>query len=423
MRLREICVICATILTLGASNAMAEPASGIKIAVLLPEHGSAFTGAAAVMAEGVRAQHLLAKDGAKIVTLPAKRGQRAASRLQDAALSGASVAIGPLEKNAVEELLHEPFLPIPVVALNVGDGQSPTPPLMMNFSLSLEEEARQIARVAVRALPAATQNGDRPSVRIFETEGYSRIADAYAEVLDEAQVPYGRELLTKEGLDKTRLLYEMPKADESEKPELVPVPDQYEDPYGYQRANLKNRAIMSEFNARLAYREPPYFGALLAMDDMMAALVKPRLPRLAKVWGTSVVNPSGSSAGGQVSVLTYDLQGLAFVDVPIVGISSETQFMEKFGTEAPATALDRRLFALGADAYRLAIEWARLSKDIEFNGASGRVAFHQDASPVVEREAAYFVVGSKGVRQTAAEELEKPVEIPKFEEQGEKAQQ
>ncbi len=407
----------AFILTATALAATATPATRtLKIAVLLPEADSSFVQAGAAIAEGVRAAALSSPEPVKVIYLPAKRGQSAISHLQDAALSGAHVAIGPIVRDAVQAASEAPFLPLPTVALNIGDRPSVTPALMMNFSLTLEAEARQIAEVAVSALPLTTQSGRQPSMRIFAGQSLSdqRIANAYEEVLKAHNVLYERVELTPEMLDTTKLLYTEAPVPDSEKPKLLPVPDQYENPSGYLKATNKNRAIMSEFKARLAYREPPYHGALLAMDNRMAALVKPRLPRLTKTWGTSLVNPNSGSSG-QVASLTYDLKDLIFVEAPLVTITNENTFLLRFGVEMPKSVLDKRLFAFGVDAFTLACRWARFEPDIVFLGTTGQVEFHRSESPTVQRQGRLVEVESKGLVITTEEAARKPIAVPNFE--------
>lgn len=388
----------------------------LKIAVLLPGADSPFVSAGAAVAQGVRAAALSSQNPVKVVVLPRKRGQTILSQMQDAALSGADVTVGPLGRADVDEALSLEFLPLPCVALNVGNSGHPTPPIMMHFTLSLEEEARQIARIAVEALPEKTASGKVPQMRIFAATSSSeqRIASAYEEVLKARSVNYQRFDLTTEMLETTKLLYEEPVVPADAQPKLLPVPDRYDDPQGYMKATLKNRAILSEFKARLAYREPPYQGALLAMDNRMAALVKPRLPRLTKVWGTSLVNPETGSFG-QVASLTYDLKDLVFVEAPLVTISNPNAFLVRYGVEMPKSTLDKRLFAFGVDAFTLACAWAKGEGDIVFAGTTGLVEFHRAVSPIASREGRLVMVDQKGLRLTTSEEARKPLETPDFE--------
>src|SRR5690606_8383641 len=67
---------------------------------------------------------------------------------QQAVREGAGMVIGPLLKEQVAILHQVPDLPVPTLALNNIEGSSPASPLLYQFALSPEDEARQTARRA-----------------------------------------------------------------------------------------------------------------------------------------------------------------------------------------------------------------------------------------------------------------------------------
>jgi outer membrane PBP1 activator LpoA protein len=63
---------------------------------------------------------------------------------------GAELIIGPLLKQHVAALMAAPDLGVPTLALNTVDGMTPASPLLYQFALSPEDEARQLAQRAWR---------------------------------------------------------------------------------------------------------------------------------------------------------------------------------------------------------------------------------------------------------------------------------
>ncbi|MBR4940344.1 MAG: penicillin-binding protein activator [Burkholderiaceae bacterium] len=411
--------LCATAQVPFGANAQ----NSLTIALLLPSSDSAFAQVAQAMSNGVIAANSTSKTPARILLLPRKQGQTALSHLQDAALSGASVAIGPITRDEVDQVAQLDFLPLPVVSLNLPYNDVVAPELLMSYSLSQEEEARDIVKIGIGALPEIDSKGETPKVAIFETKAplETRIGNIFAEELEKAQVPFERIVLTPELLAQQKL-YEEQIDPNDDMPELEELPDPVEDPYGYQRIRLKNKRLMQEYKAQQAFKEPPFYAAFLAMDARTAALVRPRLPRLTRVWGTSLLNP-GDPTQSTAASLTYDMQHVGIVEAPLVLHNNKEDFLERFSMEMPTTLLERRLFAFGVDAYRLADHWAHWSPTIQFAGMTGHLSFDHNGSPVVERHAQPAEILSNKIRARSVEQLQKPLVSPEVLEEIRKAAQ
>lgn len=411
--------LCATAQVPFGANAQ----NSLTIALLLPSSDSAFAQVAQAMSNGVIAANSTSKTPARILLLPRKQGQTALSHLQDAALSGASVAIGPITRDEVDQVAQLDFLPLPVVSLNLPYNDVVAPELLMSYSLSQEEEARDIVKIGIGALPEIDSKGETPKVAIFETKAplETRIGNIFAEELEKAQVPFERIVLTPELLAQQKL-YEEQIDPNDDMPELEELPDPVEDPYGYQRIRLKNKRLMQEYKAQQAFKEPPFYAAFLAMDARTAALVRPRLPRLTRVWGTSLLNP-GDPTQSTAASLTYDMQHVGIVEAPLVLHNNKEDFLERFSMEMPTTLLERRLFAFGVDAYRLADCWAHWSPTIQFAGMTGHLSFDHNGSPVVERHAQPAEILSNKIRARSVEQLQKPLVSPEVLEEIRKAAQ
>ena len=111
----------------------------LKIAVLMPQVDNPLTVFANSIVNGIKAENSQQSSPYEIILLPRKAGQSALSHLQDAALMGAVAAIGPVSRDDVNEISLLPFLPLPVVSLNLPQNGVSSPELMMNYSLSQEE--------------------------------------------------------------------------------------------------------------------------------------------------------------------------------------------------------------------------------------------------------------------------------------------
>lgn len=382
----------------------------IKIAVLMPQQDNPLTVFANSIVNGIQAENSQQPTPYDIILLPRKNGQSALSHLQDAALMGASVAVGPITRDDVNEVSSLSFLPLPVVSLNLPYDGVASPELMMNFSLSQEEEAKQITAIAIKSLQP-DENGMMPTVAIFESNSplEHRIADTFARELQAANIPFTRQILTEELMAQPKF-YNIENS-AVPRPRLETLPDATEDPYGYQRVKLRNERLMAQYRAKVEFEEAPYQAAFLAMDARTAALVKPRLPRTTRVWGTSMINP-GSMEQNIAASFAYDLQNAGFVDSPLVVRYNDSDFRASFGVNPPNSLLERRLFAFGVDAYRLACVWMKWQSDIHMDGTTGDLSFKQGVTADVIRIAQPATVLNGRVESTTAEQLTQPLQRP-----------
>lgn len=130
------------------------------LAVLLPESGR-YAGAAQIVRDGIVAAHEADPQGQR----PALRFYNSSAGsvtalVQQAAADGASLAIGPLQKQAVDKLTGTSSLPIPVLALNMATGAGSPPANLFQFSLSPEDEAASVAN-------GAWEEGHRAALMLY----------------------------------------------------------------------------------------------------------------------------------------------------------------------------------------------------------------------------------------------------------------
>lgn len=359
-----------------ALRSTATAASKTKIAVLMPNADNPLNVFAQAIVKGIRAENKQLSTPHEIILLPRKIGQSTLSHLQDASLMGASVAIGPITRDDVNEISELPFLPLPVVSLNLPEDDVNSPELLMNFSLSLEEEAKQVASMAIQSL--AKENKDSLNIVLFEGASpiNQRVANTFEQALAEESISITRIPITKELLTLPKL-YEV-KNFSSLTLGTKSLPDTAE---GYENAKQYNENLTQSFSK---LGSSSYSAVFLVTDARTAALIKPRLPRDTRVWGTSMINP-GNPEQSVIASLAFDLQNTGFVDAPLILRYNNQDFKASFGETPPNSLIARRLFAFGVDAYRLARLWMRSQPEITMAGTTGSLSFKKSVSANVSR--------------------------------------
>lgn len=359
-----------------ALRSTATAASKTKIAVLMPNADNPLNVFAQAIVKGIRAENKQLSTPHEIILLPRKIGQSTLSHLQDASLMGASVAIGPITRDDVNEISELPFLPLPVVSLNLPEDDAKSPELLMNFSLSLEEEAKQVASMAIQSL--AKENKDSLNIVLFEGASpiNQRVANTFEQALAEesisiTRIPISKELLTLPKLYEVKNFSSLTLGTKS-------LPDTAE---GYENAKQYNENLTQSFSK---LGSSSYSAVFLVTDARTAALIKPRLPRDTRVWGTSMINP-GNPEQSVIASLAFDLQNTGFVDAPLILRYNNQDFKASFGETPPNSLIARRLFAFGVDAYRLARLWMRWQPEITMAGTTGSLSFKKSVSANVSR--------------------------------------
>lgn len=359
-----------------ALSSTAAASGKTKIAVLMPNADNPLNVFAQAIVKGIRAENKQLSTPHEIILLPRKNGQSALSHLQDASLMGASVAIGPITRDDVNEISELPFLPLPVVSLNLPEDDVKSPELLMNFSLSLEEEAKQVASMAIQSL--AKENKDSLNIVLFEGASpiNQRVANTFEQALAEESISITRIPITKELLTLPKL-YEV-KNFSSLTLGTKSLPDTAE---GYENAKQYNENLTQSFSK---LGSSSYSAVFLVTDARTAALIKPRLPRDTRVWGTSMINP-GNPEQSVIASLAFDLQNTGFVDAPLILRYNNQDFKASFGETPPNSLIARRLFAFGVDAYRLARLWMKWQPEITMAGTTGSLSFKKNVSANVSR--------------------------------------
>lgn len=327
---------------------LAEPQSP-PVALLLPSQQTVFAEAAEALRQGFFAAD---QASAKPVGIQVLEVDDDPAQLQSvvngARQRGVKILVGPLPRASVNALVDGGGVGLPVVALNYPERDAAAPPSMIALGLSVESEAQFLVRVAlaefvgIRSAPGAV-----PRFVVLSGPGTleRRIAQAYMSALRAAGEP----------------------------PLL-----------------LETAAEPAE---RLAQRFDPdrHDAVFLALDARATALIRARIPRSILAFGTSLLNAGDSATSPEAAALAHDLDGVRFVDMPWL---LRADGAAPAGSPLPAAPLSRdlaRLFALGVDAYRVAVRWSAGETRFVLDGMTGRLSVDRSAGPRVERTPAVAI--------------------------------
>ena len=276
------------------------------------------------------------KDAALVVVIPTDGSPERARAAYREAAAKALVVVGPLTRGEVSALLGE-TLPVPTLVLNLPEtlagaaGTStrarPLPAQMRALALSIEHEAGSAARAVYRP---------ETGVAVVVTTGsalHKRAAAAFSAAWTQLGGSIAETVEFSGSLARVRQSIE---------------------------------------RARAAT-------VFLAADAAGARLLRPYLGRNTTVIATSQVygGPPASDAKK-----FHDLNGIRFVDMPWLHQADRAAFGFAQPDAPLAPDLDR-LYALGIDAYRVALEMMRGRAAFDLDGVTGRLRV---GVGVIERE-------------------------------------
>jgi len=310
-----------------------EPPS--QIALLLPLTGK-LADAAAAIRDGVLAAYYDTPDAGIQPQLQVyDTGTGAATAVaayQQAVLDGAQFVIGPLRKNAVQALAEQPALAVPVLGRNQLEDLALSNPMLYQFGLAPEDEAREVARLAWR-------EGYRRSIALQPDNAWGdRVYNAFAD-------EWG--LLGGEVIDTVR--YDDSSADHGK---AISAALKLDSSKAREQQLTRKLGMSLEFEPRRRQDVDVFF---LVASPRQARLIKPQLSfyraSAIPVFATSRVyngEPNAAQDG--------DMNGIVFCDMPwtLEKDNSWAHLQQDIETAWPATANRyARLYALGIDAYRI----------------------------------------------------------------------
>jgi outer membrane PBP1 activator LpoA protein len=311
---------------------------------------------------------------------------------QRAVSEGAQFVIGPLRKEAVQQLASQAVLDVPVLALNTIDNGAADNTMLFQFGLAPEDEAREVARRAM-------QDGHRKAIALIPEGSWGeRIYSAY---LEEWQALGGRVLEVG--------YYNAAETDHGAEISAV--------------LNLDSSKARHQQLVRLAGQKLEFEPRRRRDVDMIFILATPRQARLINpqlsfyrasrlpVYATSHVY-----TGRANSSLDADLEKVAFCDMPWILSSDDSRDYLQTSIEEywPASAARYgRFHALGVDAWRVVPYVDQLENSLmgAYQGVTGNLTL--DSSRQIHRSLnwAQFRQGMPVRLQSQAEGMESPLAV------------
>ena len=253
--------------------------------------------------------------------------------------SGAQLIVGPLTRNGVAALAASTLVSVPTLGLNVLKPRVSRPPRLFLFGLSIELEARQAARLAF-------EDGRRTAFVISDDTPLSkRMREAFLEEFAAlggnivAEFAYGADAVS---LNKLRHAANLGVADTT----------------------------------------------FLALDFSRARAVRPYLGNTLAIYATSQVN-----AGSDSALVAHDLNLVRFVDMPWLLQADHPAVMVYPRPQFGGAIEFDRLYALGIDAFRIALEILGQNREPALDGVTGRIRLTREQRFVRELTAAQYVDG------------------------------
>jgi outer membrane PBP1 activator LpoA protein len=261
---------------------------------------------------------------------------------RQAIANGARAVVGPLTRNGVAALAAERNIPVPTLAMNVAEGEHA--PQLYFFGMAVEEEARQIARLA------ASQGLHQAIVVGVATPLSQRLQTAFEEEWSAA----GRGILREIQFDSGAAQF----------------------------ADIGDTSDTMVF---------------LATGAAHARLIRPYLPAKLPVYASSQV-----FSGNTNTLTNYDMNGIRFVDMPWL-LQADHPAVMIYQRANPPLPIDReRFYALGVDSFRLVqlLLTENIASRLPLDGVSGRITlegqiFYREAMSARFVEGRAFAVGAE----------------------------
>ena len=295
------------------------------IALLLPLDSKVFGRHAEAVKSGFLAAAKVQGGGAALPVRAYAVGDEPRATVETyikALATGAKLVVGPLTRGGVTAVVQSAATLVPTLVLNVPEGRVASPPGIYMLSLQIEAEARQVAQRAWQDgyRKAVTINGDTPLL--------TRIDQAFVEEFTR--------------LGGTHVIAYAFTSD----PEAL--------------ARIKKTADSASGDM-----------GFLALDFARARLARPYLGWL-QVYATSQVHPgaAGPLAG-------FDLAGVRFLDMPWLLQPDHPAVMVYPRDQRDDVELER-FYALGIDAYRVALVLLAGKAEAALDGVTGRLTLGRD---------------------------------------------
>lgn len=239
--------------------------------------------------------------------------------------------IGPWEKDLVRQLAEQSSLPVTTLALNYADNAESATEGLFQFGLSAEDEARMAAN-------RAWNDGMRNAVILVQSGDWGRrVQAAFSEQWERLGGTVKDSIYLGQPVELAQQLASLMRLRDSEA-----------------RSKKLADTLDMRIHSQPGRRRDIDF-AFLAAPSQQARQVRPTLifqyAGDLPVYATSAVNP-----GRQDQALLHDLEGITFTEVPWLLEDRDPLQQEVTNRWPEAAGLMGRFYAMGADAYQLAVQ-------------------------------------------------------------------
>jgi outer membrane PBP1 activator LpoA protein len=327
-----------------------------EIALLLPHEGQPASVARALR-DGFLAAHYQAQQAGQnppnIQLYDSSRLSSLDDFYRQAQKAGVQLVVGPLEKPLVKQLSEREQLPITTLALNYSEAGQEGPAQLFQFGLAAEDEAREVAR-------RAWADGMRRAVALVPRGDWGdRVLAAFRQSWQAA----GGTLIAAEHVA-----------------EPVELAQQIANLFQLRDSEARAKSLQSTLgtavDAQPARRQDIDF-IFLAATPQQAQQIKPTLA-FQYAGDVPVYATSHLFTGNHSEAQYKDLNGIRFCETPwLLGVNDPLRQQANSQWPQAGGSLGR-LYAMGADAYRLAprLDQLKALPNTQIDGLSGKLSLN-----------------------------------------------
>ena len=274
---------------------------------------------------------------------------------QQAILDGANYIIGPLDKTRINKLAQAGNLDVPILTLNYAENPLSLSDKLYQFGLLPEDEARQVAELAIR------DNHTTAAVLVPDSDWGRRLQDAFSRRFQEL----GGSVLSVQRYptnvdDYSRQLKMLFNLDDSEA-----------------RHKDLQRVLGTRLNF-MPYRRQDIDMIFLAGTNREARGIIPAL-KFHHAGDLPVYATSHVYSGYLDKNADRDLDGVIFCDLPWT-LTTDNTLKQNFNTTWKDQRTYTRLFALGIDAYNIVqnLQYLQTHNYARFSGETGSISMDEN---------------------------------------------
>ncbi|WXL25012.1 penicillin-binding protein activator [Ectopseudomonas mendocina] len=328
-----------------------------QIALLLPQEGQ-LASVARALRDGFMAAHFQAQQAGQnppeIRLYDSARIGSMDNFYNQAKADGVQLVVGPLEKNLVSQLNSREQLPITTLALNYSENAHEGPAQLFQFGLAAEDEAREVSR-------RAWSDGMRRAVALVPSGDWgNRVLAAFRQDWEAK----GGTLIAAEHVDQP-----------------VELARQIADLFQLRESEARGQALQETLGKTVAAtpaRRNDIDFIFLAATPQQAQQIKPTLAF--QYAGDVPVYATSHLYSGVYNQSQYmDMNGIQFCETPWL-LNVNDPLRQQAASQWPqATGSLGRLYAMGADAYRLAPRLGQLKAlpETQLQGLTGNLSLGQ----------------------------------------------